>query len=139
VKWKTTLVTLTLPPSSKTFGFSSDVVEAFSWGDCGYLALHVSYATGLPVATASFDTADAWTHAGVWIDDQHIVDIRGIYHYQDWLAEWEWSNNGYGYDEYSAVKWRAVGFEPHVLAEPRRFPDIDLDQVVRDVLEQINH
>lgn len=130
-------MTSTLPSSSKTFSFSSDVVEAFTWGDCGYLAVALSNATGFDVATASFDTRDMWRHAGVWIDDQHILDIKGIHHYQDWLADWEWTGNFYGYEEYGAFRWKPIEFVSIVLEEPRVYPDIDLDEVVRVVLEQI--
>jgi hypothetical protein len=136
VRWKTTLLTLT---RRSIFSNTAQYRDAFTWGDCGYLAVALSNATGFDIATASVDTADSWIHAGVWLDEQHIVDIRGIHGVDNWLADWEWAaDNGWGYEEYSAVRWKAVDFAPSVVSMPRTYPDIDLDEAVRVVLANIN-
>ena len=136
MRWKTTLVTLTLPCS---FSNTAEYKEAFTWGDCGYLAVALSNATGFDVATVSADFPEAWVHAGVWLDREHIVDIKGIYHYQDWLSMWEWAaDNGYGYETIAAVHWKAIDFLPSVMEVPRAFPDVDLDEAVKVVLANIN-
>ena len=106
-----------------------EAVEAFTWGDCGYLALAVSAKTGLDVATASVDSHAAWVHCGVWISETHIADIKGIHTVQDWLSDWEWAaDNGWGYQEYFAVRWTDLSeIAEYVELGERVYPEVDID------------
>lgn len=136
MRWKSTLATLTLP---SFFSDTAQYRQAFTQGDCGYFAIALANALGTDVATASVDTREAWLHAGVWLDDHHIIDIVGIYSVQDWLGAWEWAADYEGgYEDFGAYRWRAIEFLPTVFDVERYYPQISMDEAVNVVLANIN-
>jgi hypothetical protein len=89
--------TLQLGPAIP-FSFGDDAVEAFTTADCGYLAIAINAASGLPMVTISDDEPDSWYHAGVRLPDGRILDIEGIWDPQDWMAHWDHVMGGGGED-----------------------------------------
>ena len=127
--------TLTLPSS---FSNTAEYRQAFTQGDCGHFAIALANALGADIATASVDTRDGWLHAGVWLDDHHIVDIVGIYEVQDWLGAWEWAADYEGgYEEYGAFRWKPIEFLPSVFDIDRYYPEVRMDEAVSAVLANL--
>jgi hypothetical protein len=85
------------------FSLPDPVVTAFTYGDCGYLALELHALTGLPIVTASYDEDSQWSHVGVLAHDgRRVLDVTGYTPVQDWLDDWL---SGYaGEDHYLAVR-----------------------------------
>lgn len=77
-------------PDIAKFDFSAEAVEAFTEGDCWFLAIKLNTLTGLGIITASAadDYDDSWYHAANILPDGTVIDIAGIWSAKAWLAHW---------------------------------------------------
>lgn len=73
-------IIISSPAPAVPFDFSVDAVEAFTMGDCGYLALAIHLQTGWSLAALhQEDDPLAWGHVGVQLPNGDYLDIEGIW------------------------------------------------------------
>lgn len=70
------------------FDLHHSVIEAYTFGDCGYLALGIHALTGYPLITASIDTPGDWVHVAVLSPQGLVLDVEGWWEIEDWLERW---------------------------------------------------
>lgn len=69
---------------------TAEIVEAFTEGDCWYLALTLHEMTGLPMVFANPMPSDPdyWEHVGLQISANRILDIQGVHTNMAWRRLW---------------------------------------------------
>lgn len=99
------------PTAKNDFDMSSEVVEAFTQGDCWALATEVARVSGWTMVTLSAtDDKEAWCHVAVWTPDGHILDIQGVWNPDEWANYWEYSLGGQDCD---FADWTHAEFKEH--------------------------
>lgn len=88
------------------FNHPREVEQAYTQGDCWYLAETIHDLAGYPLVTAQWDEepmavyyaatgkwwrspgGSYWAHAANRLPDGRILDIQGIWKEEDWLSHW---------------------------------------------------
>lgn len=74
------------------FDYPTDIVRAFTCGDCWLLALALNKLNKkLTLVTISQDKKGDWCHVAVELPNGFIVDIEGIWRDKEWLERWHGS------------------------------------------------
>lgn len=101
------------------FNFSRDVVDAFTCGDCNYLAmdLHLRFGYDIIALCEKMENGeqDWWKHFVCALPDGRVFDITGIYDLENMSRIW-------GCEVRDAVFSRDL-CEATVLGQDRIFPD----------------
>ena len=117
------------------FGFTSDELNAFANGDCGYLALALNEITGWDVVIITPIEAvatDFWYHMGVLMPDGRILDIKGAWDRDVFFDLWDSEN--YEVDIYDRdIEWATKS----VQKRPPKYPDYDPSFYARQILQKI--
>lgn len=78
--------TKTLNATERRFGFSEEIVEELTHGDCWHLASALRSRLKLPYAIIHGD--GQMHHAGIELPDGNIVDIDGVWEVSEWERHW---------------------------------------------------
>lgn len=117
-------------------------IEAYTHGDCWYLAKVLSEMSNKPMITVEYgrDHGD-WFHVGLLVDKRTVLDIKGLYSRDDWHDEWGrkagWPveqltrNIGKGHEAAPYLKnWMRKGADLS-----RLYPSMDTHKTARELLE----
>lgn len=125
------------------FTFSSEVYEAFTYGDCYRLAKEIHDLTNYPIFAVGcqFDTRSEkkrdWCHMVVQIPDGRYADVAGIWDEDDLLNWW-----GDEYTDCHELPWEDLtcacvypvkSYEKITIAQDPSYPEIDAAPVAAEI------